>query len=768
MFIGRKDELKELKNWLESGEPCIAITGIGGIGKTSLAKEFTSTKDFKRSSEAIYISLKGETEAVPPIKIVLGGIGNGLKGKIAEWFGERWREIEEVSIVGVFEFKKESKEKAGRSLKQILHDLDSKLKGKKIIVIVDDLQLADEGSLRRICELANVNWGNLKWILVHRDKIKIREGLKDLSGWTPLGIEGLNKDDISKLFIEHANGRIDVKEIDKDAFFEVTKGYPNFIDTIVSALKEKYDEIEVTEDFIKKNYDVFTRPMEFVMDNYLDEDEKLNLLSIAILKEEATVESLVAPFRLAISYLKEFLKLLGVELKYEKLKEFGFIEIKNEEIDIHNAKRDRIVEVMNGKDEEQVKRVRKDAIEFYLEIALIADKEQNYIIASGANLHAYHHASHIDKKRMLHCLVNASVDFSNCGDYYSAYICSNHALGEISGQIMLDEYLTHLKLVALRVKTEVLFSTGLCRYFEFDLDEIVEEVTKTFFGLEKGAEEIRKKSLEDYIKILSVIMNYFANEGKADEILDLLKNSPLKEEQKTKLKIDAAGGLTYLLDERAKKLLEEVEERDVEGEDKCSISHIKGLWSMNDFEKASKLFEESAKIGRFGPPFKREAVRNYSLAAVLTSDRMRALKMLTNAEKNLIGDTESTLKYKFAGAIASVNRKEKVKEFFNELSKMQLGEEQKGRYCMHYLRAFILLDCIESLSLDEKTKSMLENDPLYKIISSLKDSRETLGRLDDVEMMPINKNILKGIISGGEDIEDKIAKFIGFYCLASS
>ena len=35
MFIGREDELKELKNWLESGEPCIAVTGKGGIGKTT-------------------------------------------------------------------------------------------------------------------------------------------------------------------------------------------------------------------------------------------------------------------------------------------------------------------------------------------------------------------------------------------------------------------------------------------------------------------------------------------------------------------------------------------------------------------------------------------------------------------------------------------------------------------------------------------------------------------------------------------------------------
>jgi hypothetical protein len=766
MFIGRKDELKELKDWLESGEPCIAITGKGGIGKTTLVKGFTSTKDFKRSSEAICISLKGETEVVQPIKVVIDGIGKGLKGKIAEWFGERWGEIEDIKIIG-FELKKTSKEKIERSLKQILHDLDSKLKGKKIIVVVDDLQLADDKSLRLICELANVNWENLNWILVHRDERKIRESLKDLSGWTPLEIEGMNKDEISELFIEHANVRIEVKGLDKSTFFEVTKGYPNFIDTIVSALKEKYDEIEVTKDFIKENYELFTRPMEFVMDNYLlDEDEKLNLLSIAILKEAARVGSIVNSFRIPINILKDFLKLLGVELKYKKLKDFGFIEIKNEEIDIHDAKRDRTVEVMNDKDKEQVKRVREAAIEFHLGIASKADEEQDHITASSAYLHAYHHASHIDCEKALECLVNASVGFSNCGDDYSAYICSNHALEGISGMVKWDDYLKLLKLGALRVKTMVLCK-GLDRYFEFDLDEIVEEVTKTFFTLENAKrEKIGERSLEDYIDIVYNIMNYFANVGKADEILDLLKNSPLKEEQKTKLKIHASEALTYLWDERAKELLEEV--KDVEGRDKWKISYIRGLWSMDDFEKASQLFEESAKSAELNPLSKHLAVSAYCLAAVLTSDRMRALKMLTNAGENLVRDIRAISEYKFTDAIISVNRKGKVKDFFHELSRMPLGEEQKGRYWMHYSQAFILLDCLDGLRLDEKEKSIVENEPLYKIISPLNDSREALRRLDDIEMQLMYKNILNGIISGREDINGKMAKFIGFRFLMTT
>ncbi len=96
MFIGRDDELKKLKNWLESGEPSIAVTGKGGIGKTTLVKGFTSTRDFKRTSRVIYISLKGETEVVQPVKIVLEGIGKGLRGKVAEW----WRNIKEVAVHG--------------------------------------------------------------------------------------------------------------------------------------------------------------------------------------------------------------------------------------------------------------------------------------------------------------------------------------------------------------------------------------------------------------------------------------------------------------------------------------------------------------------------------------------------------------------------------------------------------------------------------------------------------------------------------------------
>ena len=188
---------------------------------------------------------------------------------------------------------------------------------------------------------------------------------------------------------------------------------------------------------------------------------------------------------------------------------------------------------------------------------------------------------------------------------------------------------------------------------------------------------------------------------------------------------------------------------------------------MDDFEKASELFEESAKSAELYPLSKTSAVRAYCLATILTSKRMRALKMVTNAEKKIVGDIESTLYYKFTDAFVSVNREEKVKDFFNELSRMQIGAGQKRRYWIHYSKAFCLLDYLAGLRLDEKAKDMLENDQLYKIISSLNDSSESFRRLDVVTMPQMHKNILKGIISGGVEREDKLAKFIGFRFLTT-
>jgi hypothetical protein len=708
-------------------------------------------------------------------------IEKGLGRKIAKWFEKRWREeLKEVDVHGEVKFpggvgaslgfgvKKEVKEEAKKGLKQILWELDSRLK-RRTVIIVDDLQLTDDESLKLVCEIANVNWGNLRWILIHREKEKIKEkGLKDLSGWSLLDVEGMNEDDISALFLKYAEEKIVIRRIDKKAFHGVMNGYPNFIDTIVSALKEKYGEaeIEITEDFIRENYDAFAKPMEFVMDNYLGEDEKLNLLSIALLKEEAMVGSIVHFLRLPIDTLKAFLEPLGVEPKYEKLKDFGFIEIKNEDsdiiIDIHDAKKDRIVEVMKGKDKEQISRVRAQAITFYLAIALI--NAENYFITSIAYLHAYKHASHIGRDTALELLVNASRGLLDCGDNYFAYICSNHVLEEISKLMKRNDYLTLQKLRALCVKTGVLFNKGLCKYFEFDLDEIVEDVTKTFFSLENAKqEEIRKRGLEEYIWILSGIMGQFANEGKADKILDLLKNSPLKKEQKAELSLIASRSLTSLFDERAKELLEEI--KDVGDKYKFMIPYIKGMWSLGDFEKASELFEESAKCCEFDPSLKGLAVKYYSLAAVLTSERMRALEMLTNAEKNLVGAFESILQYKFIDAIISLNREEKVREFFNELQRMQLVKEEKIRYYWHYFQAFTLLDCLEGLSLSEKVKKVIENSPLYRIISPLNNREEALRMLEESEIAPQDKNILRNIISSGD--KDKMAKFVGFFFLTS-
>lgn len=775
MFVGRAKELGELNEWLKSEKTCIAVTGKGGIGKTALVREFARTSKDK----SIYTSLKGESEAVQPIKIVLERIEKGLGRKIAKWFEKRWREeLKEVDVHGEVKFpggfgaglgfgvKKEVKEEAKKGLKQILWELDLRLK-RRTVIIVDDLQLTDNESLRLVCEIANVNWENLRWILIHREKEEIKEnGLKDLSGWSLLDVKGMNDDDISALFLKHAEEKLVIRRIDKKAFHGVMNGYPNFIETIVSALKEKYGEaeIEITEDFIRENYDTFAKPTEFVIDNYLDEDEKLNLLSIAILKEDARVEGLVSSHILTTEILKVFSKFLGARLRYKKLKDFGFIEVERGEIEIHDAKRDWIVDVMDQKDERKVKGVREHVMKYFL-MASNAAKKGDYITAASTNLFAYHHASHIDHELAIERLVMASAGFQDYGDDFSAYICSCQALEEIS--VMASNHsLMLLKLGALMIKSNALFKRGLCRYYVFNLEEIIEEIirdaTETFFILKEADEEKREGSLKwYYIEIASGIMNYYANEGKADAILDFLKNTPLEEEQKAKLKIRASMMLTLLWDERSKKLLEDVEEKEVEDEDKCWILYIKGYWSMDDFERASVLFEECARC--FEPDH--EAVREYCLAAVLTSDGMRALKMLANAKRILrIRDVASTLCYKFADAIVS-GRKEKARKFYNGLSGAKMGGGQMMRYWWHYFQAFALLDCLDGLSLREDVKKVIEPYLLYRITSSLNSREEALRVLEEAEVQPNYKNILRNIISGGD--KDKMARFIGFWFLTS-
>lgn len=764
-FVGRAAELEKLHGWLRSERSCIAVTGIGGIGKTFLVEEFVSREESGYGVEAVYVSLKGEEEKIRPIRIVMDGVGKGLGKKVAEWFERRWMEIEELSssVVGV---KKEVKEKAEKSLKEILSEADSRLEGEKRIVVLDDLQVVEKESLRFICELATVNWKNLRWILIHRSWKEISEGLKDLSGWSSLRLGGLNEDNIKELFLEHSEGIIRVKKINKKAFHEATNGYPNWVETIVHALKEEYNgrEIWITRGFIKKNYDIFTKPMEYVLDNYFDNEDKTALLCVAIFKEDATIGEIVSTFRLTLDYFKKILKYLEVEIgseKLRKLERFGFIEINQEEFEIHDAKRDRIIEILSRENEENARKVRETAMNSHFAIAESFLEKQDYMRESLARIHQLHHASSINPETALESLICTSRSFHNCGDYFSAYICSKHALEKIQESEERNESLNLLKLEVSAMQSFALFKRGIFQFFKFSMNELLEEATKAFIYLKKAREEVRKKAFEYYIETINNTMFYFGNESMASELLKLLRKVPLKGEEMAQLKTTAAELLTILSDSRAKKLLEEVGTFECA---KAQSAYVRGLWRMDNFDEASKMFEKAAKKQAKYRLEKSSAVNIYCCAAILASDEERASKMLANAKKNLVlGDVDTSLNYEFTDAFLSVNRRKKANRLLKKLLKMPITRLQKNRYLANFLTAFILLDLLEGLSIDEEAKKIIEEKPLCKIMLGLDDKEKALKILDRSKLFPLYKNILKKIIIQGN--KNKMSKYIAFYYL---
>lgn len=767
-FVGRAAELEELYSWLRSERSCIAVTGIGGIGKTFLVKEFVSKEEYGYGVEAVYVSLKGEEEKIRPIRIVMEGVGKGLGKKVAEWFERRWMEIEELSssVVGV---KKEVKEKAEKSLKEILSEADSRLEGEKRIVVLDDLQVVEKESLRFICELATVNWENLRWILIHRSWKEISEGLKDLSGWSSLPLGGLNEDDIKDLFLERAEGIIRVKKINKKAFHEATNGYPNWVETIVHALKEEYNgrEIWITKGFIKKNYDIFTKPMEYVLDNYFDIEDKTALLCVAIFKEDATIGAITSTFRLTLDVFEQVLKYLEVEIGSEKLRKyerFGFIEINQGEFEIHDAKRDRIIEMLSHENEKNARKVRETAMTIHHAKAESFYEKQDYMRESMARIHQLHHASSIKPEAALASVIDLSTSLSNCGDYFSAYICSKHATEKIQESEERNGFLNLLKLTISAVQSFALFNRGMHRLFKFSINELLEEATKAFVYLQNAREEIRKKAFDYYIATIKHTMFYFANENMASELLDLLRKVPLKGEEMAQLKSTAAELLTILSDSRAKKLLEEVGTFESA---KAQSAWVKGLWRMDNFDEASKMFEKAARKDAKDSLGKSSAVNGYCCAAVLASDEERALKMLANAKKNLlVGDVDTSLNYEFTDALLSVNRNKKANRLLKRISKMPIAKMQKNLYTANFLRAFILLDLLEGLSIDEEAKKIFEETSLYKIMLCLDDKEKALKMLDRSKLFPLYKNILKKIIIQGN--KNKMSKYIAFYHLTTS
>ena len=83
MFIGREKELNELQNiYLKPGFWCLLISGVSGVGKTTLLKEFCEGKD------AIYFTAEDESSHANLKKfsgLVLGHYGDTLTEDFSTW-----------------------------------------------------------------------------------------------------------------------------------------------------------------------------------------------------------------------------------------------------------------------------------------------------------------------------------------------------------------------------------------------------------------------------------------------------------------------------------------------------------------------------------------------------------------------------------------------------------------------------------------------------------------------------------------------------------
>jgi tetratricopeptide (TPR) repeat protein len=205
-FFGREEELDRLERWYDSGAAhTMVITGIAGIGKTSLASKFLA--DRKASTNVFWYTVEEWSS-----------LSNFLRA-LADF----------DSALGVHGLNAHVRSRKNPSIEESLLLLERELRGRKAVLVVDDVHKAGERivhflkgfiqSLPRCSGPKMVLVGREIPDLYDRRDVRVRDQVREME------LGGLDEGASAQLLRSKGIPEVAVPEI-----LEVTKGHPFFLE----------------------------------------------------------------------------------------------------------------------------------------------------------------------------------------------------------------------------------------------------------------------------------------------------------------------------------------------------------------------------------------------------------------------------------------------------------------------------------------------------------------------------------------------------------
>ncbi len=319
-FVGREDELKYIKDNFKNYNTLILVNGIGGIGKSAIAKEFLNKNSFDCKA---WINYKDS-------------LTSSIVKDLNPRFGFTGDEIEVYN--------------------KIIYELNN-LSGNNLMII-DNF----DNSLKEAKTLTKDFLPNFKILITSRSKI---------DGINTINIEKLNDDEAIRLFEKHCTKAYDKKQlknllnhIDNHSLLIeliaqiIQNSYLNSLDLIYEKFKDKnLQEIKTKIDFKDKSDLIIEHIKALFKLDSLTQKQILILKKFAVLPSvEISFDDLIAIFKIDEDSLSEF------ENELNELVSKGWLNQNNSNYKAHQL----IIEFINLEQKPTFEDV-KDIVEYFID-----------------------------------------------------------------------------------------------------------------------------------------------------------------------------------------------------------------------------------------------------------------------------------------------------------------------------------------------------------------------------------------------------------------